>query len=263
MKNQSEIMPEILEGVGARKIAAAKTAANKIGISVEQYLQNVNSGLKWCCGCQNFLSRDCFYDNPKISRSNSDGKRTPCKSCRQVNRRPYTPVLPEERKHRSGSTYAKLRGLKSAATKIGVSVEEYLHNLEIGLNWCGSCKTFLSCDLFFDVSGKSVGKDNRCKNCKRAKDRHRYKPVPLEERIRNLPPTDGNKTQARNSVRKQVRKGRLPHARTVPCTDCGHIGDNYRHEYDHFLGYDAINHLNVQCVCQPCHRKRERQRKAK
>jgi hypothetical protein len=47
----------------------------------------------------------------------------------------------------------------------------------------------------------------------------------------------------------------------VPCTDCGHIGSDRLHEYDHYLGYAAINHLDVQCVCVPCHNRREQQRR--
>jgi hypothetical protein len=96
------------------------------------------------------------------------------------------------------------------------------------------------------------GKNNKCKSCSRAKDRQRYKPVPLDlQKPRGFavhPPRDGDKQQARNRVNREVAKGKLPHARTVPCTDCGHIGSDRLHEYDHYLGYASINHWPWMCL---------------
>lgn len=155
----------------------------------------------------------------------------------------------------------KLRNTKTAATKIGISVEQYLQSVESGLKWCSSCKTFLSRDFFFDSTTRSDGKVNQCKGCTNIRRRNRYKQTHPKKKARGLPPRDGDKPQARYRVRNQVLQGKLPHARTVPCTDCGHIGSDRQHEYDHYLGYAVINHLDVQCVCVPCHRKREQRRK--
>jgi hypothetical protein len=75
------------------------------------------------------------------------------------------------------------------------------------------------------------------------------------------PCRDGDKRQARARVNHFVEKGRLPHPSTLACVDCGHLGSDRRHEYDHHKDYDGINHLEVECVCNPCHSKREKQRR--
>lgn len=111
---------------------------------------------------------------------------------------------------------------------------------------------------------KFDGKNSRCKICQRALDRKRYQPIPIDQhKLRGFPPKpgrDGDKNQARAKVNYAVTCGKLPHARNIPCTDCGHLGDDRKHEYEHHNGYDAINHLDVQCVCVPCHVKRGRDR---
>lgn len=67
------------------------------------------------------------------------------------------------------------------------------------------------------------------------------------------------KRQARARVNNAVTAGHLPHPRTLPCTDCGHVWapGGRRHEYDHHLGHDPVHWLDVQVVCSACHRKRE------
>lgn len=74
---------------------------------------------------------------------------------------------------------------------------------------------------------------------------------------------DGDRKQARRRVHYLVRAGRLPRASDVPCTDCGHIcgEDGTPHHYDHYRGYDAAHHEDVQVVCAPCHYKRDRRRR--
>lgn len=76
------------------------------------------------------------------------------------------------------------------------------------------------------------------------------------------PPRDGDKIQARQRVNVEVRTGHRPHPNELPCVDCGHVWSvgERRHEYDHHLGYDGINHLSVESVCTICHRARCTQR---
>lgn len=74
-----------------------------------------------------------------------------------------------------------------------------------------------------------------------------------------MPARDGDKIQARQRINVEVRTGHRPHPNALPCVDCGHIwarGER-RHEYDHFLGYAAEHHLDVQAVCSRCHTKRD------
>ena len=77
------------------------------------------------------------------------------------------------------------------------------------------------------------------------------------------PPESGNKAQARQRINVEVRTGRRPHPNDLPCTDCNHIyvDGERRHEYDHFKGYEAAHHYDVQSVCTTCHAKRDSERK--
>lgn len=71
-------------------------------------------------------------------------------------------------------------------------------------------------------------------------------------------PRDGDAEQARQRVNVEVRTGYRPSPNDIPCHDCGHVyskGER-RHEYDHYLGYSAEHHLDVQSVCTTCHSKR-------
>lgn len=73
------------------------------------------------------------------------------------------------------------------------------------------------------------------------------------------PARDDDKEQARQRINVEVRTGRRPHPNALPCEDCGHVhvpGER-RHEYDHYLGYAAEHHLDVQSVCTLCHAKRD------
>jgi hypothetical protein len=159
----------------------------------------------------------------------------------------------------------KLGGVKIAAAKLGISTEQYQKNVKSGLKWCFSCQTWLKVSLFNQNKNARDGKDNRCRSCRRAFDRKRYQPIPIDIRksrgFSTKPGRDGDKTQARNRVNYAVTRNRLPHARNIPCVDCGHLGPDRLHEYDHYKGYDAVNHLEVECVCVPCHVDRERKRK--
>lgn len=70
-------------------------------------------------------------------------------------------------------------------------------------------------------------------------------------------PRDGDKIQARQRVNVEIRNGYMENPNELPCFDCGHVGSDRRHEYDHYLGYDAEHHLDVQPVCAKCHHARD------
>jgi hypothetical protein len=76
-------------------------------------------------------------------------------------------------------------------------------------------------------------------------------------------PRDGDKAQARQSVKREIRLGRLPHPNSVPCADCGrphrHGGPN--HHYHHHLGYLAKHHNDVVPLCPRCHVARDSRKK--
>lgn len=77
-----------------------------------------------------------------------------------------------------------------------------------------------------------------------------------------VPARDGDVRQANNRIHTLVKRGRLPHPKTLPCTDCGQVWAPglSRHEYDHYLGYGPDHHEDVQAVCSKCHHAREKAR---
>ncbi len=60
------------------------------------------------------------------------------------------------------------------------------------------------------------------------------------------------KNQARWAVQNAVRDGKMPRAWSLPCADCSVMAS----EYDHHKGYEFEHRLDVQPVCQPCHKLR-------
>lgn len=79
---------------------------------------------------------------------------------------------------------------------------------------------------------------------------------------RRVAARDGDVRQANDRVHTLIRRGFLPHPKTLPCTDCGQVWmpGLSRHEYDHYLGYAAEHHETVQPVCSKCHHAREKAR---
>ena len=60
------------------KVGAMKVAAKRIGVTIEEYQQRIEQGLKWCHTCRRWVERDGFH----IDKSRGDGLATVCKSCR-------------------------------------------------------------------------------------------------------------------------------------------------------------------------------------
>lgn len=141
-------------------------------------------------------------------------------------------------------------GRKTAATKLGLSVEEYEAHLAAGEQWCIGCRAFHPLSAFHRDASRVNGLGRRCRDA----------------RQNRLTPDDPVKVRARSKVRTEVRAGRLPHPGDVPCVDCGHeVGqdgdDGRRHEYDHHLGYAPEHELDVVARCSVCHGAAERRRR--
>lgn len=154
--------------------------------------------------------------------------------------------------------------LKIAAKRVGVSFDEYQQCVEAGLKWCTNCRSWKPVELFCSDRNRGSGRAAKCGDCAKALYRETY--VPKERPLRAGPAPklaeDGNKEQARQRVNAMVKWGRLPRPNDAPCFDCGHryAEGERRHEYDHFLGYDAQHHLAVQAVCTRCHGRRTKER---
>jgi hypothetical protein len=138
--------------------------------------------------------------------------------------------------------------LRTAAAKLGLSVEEYQAHVDNGEKWCTRCKDWHPRGSFQRDRTRGDGLNSRCVISRRGEP-HR-------------PPAAAQEA-AHRALRLAVRYGRIPRASTLPCVDCGHVwtpGER-RHEYDHHLGYAPEHRLDVQPVCTTCHADRERARR--
>jgi hypothetical protein len=149
---------------------------------------------------------------------------------------------------------------KTAAKRIGVTLDEYERRLSAGERWCFACKSWHLRSAFHVDRSRSDGLARACRESRNLGGRERYEPVPEDQRRTPGPvaqvPRDGDVLQARARVALLVRTGRMRSAAELPCFDCGHVGDDRRHEYDHYLGYGATHHEDVQPVCSVCHSRR-------
>lgn len=129
---------------------------------------------------------------------------------------------------------------------------------------CSRCADELPLSAFAKDRTRPRGVTFVCSECRNTRARQ------LHQRSQNLRPRgpariarrDGDRKQARSRINHDVRQGIRPNPNTLKCKDCGHLGDDRRHEYDHFNGYAAQHHGDVEPVCTKCHSKRERARKA-
>lgn len=151
--------------------------------------------------------------------------------------------------------------IKAAAARTGCSVGEYIDNTNRGLLWCTRDQDWEPAENFAIDRTRLRGRASSCKRSNNAAARRRYqqknRPSPGRRYVAARP---GDKLQARRRVNHLVDVDVLPNPNEVPCTDCGHLGSDKRHEYDHHLGYDAEHHEDVEPVCSTCHHERENQR---
>lgn len=155
-------------------------------------------------------------------------------------------------------------GVKYAAQCAGVSYDEYIRKIDSGENWCNGCKRWHLREAFGSDRSRWTGVAACCLAYRRARARQLF-----VSRSRGLPPgpapkppRNGDKRQARKRVNQLVKSGKLARPNELPCWDCRHVwrAGERRHEYDHFRGYAAENHLDVQPVCTTCHYRREKKR---
>ena len=127
---------------------------------------------------------------------------------------------------------------------------------------CSACGQDKPLEAFHADRSHPDGRASVCRNCKNGAARARYQPKGPPERYGPAPAPgrDGDKLQARHRVNRAVDAGDLPDPNSLACADCGHLGNNRRHEYDHHQGYEAAHHLDVQAVCTRCHHRRDNPR---
>lgn len=155
---------------------------------------------------------------------------------------------------------------KVSAAKAGITLEKYLRLVAKGLKWCSRGKHWKRRGLYCSDSSRADGLASSCNECRRQLYRETYVPHPAARHgPLPHPPRSGDKIQARQRVNVLVRTGKIPRPNDLPCADCGHVwvkGER-RHEYDHYLGYDAAHHYDVQVVCSKCHARRDNENSQK
>ncbi len=153
--------------------------------------------------------------------------------------------------------------IKVAAQHIGISPEEYKRLVAAGQKWCMVCRRWQPVGEFGKDRSRVDGLASGCKEGRNAWVRGRYvpRPPPAPGRV-YVDPRDGDKLQARGRVNHLVNVGVIPDPNDLACVDCGHVwtkGER-RHEYDHYFGYAAAHHEDVQPVCSTCHGRRTSER---
>jgi hypothetical protein len=151
--------------------------------------------------------------------------------------------------------------LVAAARRIGEAPADYAQRIVHDEKWCTGCRAWHPIDAFGQDASRP---DGRAVICPSARGRHYRKTYIRRGQPRRgwlVPARDGDKLQARRRINYLVESGQRPHPNDLPCIDCSHIGQDRRHEYDHFEGYSAEHQLDVEPVCSRCHAAREKRRR--
>lgn len=144
--------------------------------------------------------------------------------------------------------------VKCAAAKLGISFNDYSARVAGGFKHCRVCREWKDESEFNIDRSRSGSRAALCRECQSKTAISRYVPS-IPERYGPVPKPgrDGDKLQARARVNQLVKNGLLQNPNDVPCSECGHIGDDRRHEYHHHKGYSAEHHLSVIVLCSKHH----------
>lgn len=140
--------------------------------------------------------------------------------------------------------------IKIAAKKAGLTVNEYMSRIANGLKKCTICKEWKLTEEFVRDKSRHDGYVARCKSCSTAL--WRIKSMRSNKRIERR---DGDKSQAKSRINRDVEAGLRPNPNDLYCSLCGHKGTDRRHEYHHIQGYSALHHYDVLPLCSACHHK--------
>lgn len=110
------------------KVGVLKIAAKRIGVSYDEYLEKINSGMKWCTSCKQFLPIDEFCKDS----SQGDGHGTKCSQCRHSKAK-----YPDRASWRTRRIMAEKGFLYCTSCKKFYSKEE----MTVRSGRCGKCAT--------------------------------------------------------------------------------------------------------------------------
>ncbi len=131
--------------------------------------------------------------------------------------------------------------MKTAAARVGVTVEGYEARAAAGLRWCCGCKEWHQTAAFATDLSRTGGLGRTCRAWRVANLARTSEPV--------------EKRRARRVVQMRVRRGQLPRPGSLPCAKCGKTasGTGKRHEYHHHNGYSPGHQADVIPLCSTCH----------
>ena len=148
--------------------------------------------------------------------------------------------------------------MKIAASRVGVTIEEYQARVNAGEKYCHACRGWHPRFEFPIDRSRGDGLSAVCRSARAKDHKDQYIPKPRQHGRRLVAAREGDKRQARRRINFLVEIGALSRPNDLPCVDCGHFwrDGEMRHEYDHYLGYAPEHHEDVRCVCASCHRRR-------
>jgi hypothetical protein len=210
-----------------------------------------NPDVVCACGCGQTFSRYDDFGRPRQFISGHNSKFVPSLDADGN-------VVPGQfRAFISRLSGRKLGGFKRAADMAGISFQEFIDRVDSGLKRCMSCKQWIKFSGFISDASRWDCLSSRCSECQRRFQRQRYEPVPPSEWKPKGPPRkeprDGDKIQARHLINLDIRHGKRPDPDMLHCAYCGHKGTDRRHEYHHYMGYEARHHYDVIPICSVCH----------
>lgn len=166
------------------------------------------------------------------------------------------------RKYLSTLSGRQLGAFKTAAAKIGVTLEEYTCKVESGLKWCIDCKRWKNRTAFKADKSRWDGCSAKCIECNSIRGKESHDVVALElmrpKGPARKPLIGDDRKRARRLVNVEVRTGRRPNPNDLHCVKCGHKGPDRRHEYHHHCGYAPERVFDVMPLCSKCHGREHR-----
>lgn len=154
-------------------------------------------------------------------------------------------------------TGRRLGAFKRSAAVAGITFDEYVDRIERGLKRCSDCEQWKDRSEFVSDTSRWDGHSAKCRACSSDRGKAAHVPV-LAESLSHMGPArdairPGDKVQARHFVNLEVARGQRPNPNDLFCAQCGHKGNDRRHEYHHHMGYSLEHFFDVVALCTECH----------
>lgn len=131
--------------------------AQRLGISVEEYTAHRRAGERWCSGHKAWEQEALFG-----RRSNArDGLNS---LCRLANNEMRAATW-------TGNRRGELTAYRQGATKLGISLEEYVGHVQLGERWCSGHRVWEDVELFGPHARRRDGLNSECREWSREKAR--------------------------------------------------------------------------------------------